>query len=77
MSDEELSSVRGRKIAMIFQNPFLALDPLFTINYQVGETITNYFPSKTKIEKKEFIENIFKQVQLDDVFKIIKKSTHI
>ncbi|MCX7376143.1 MAG: ABC transporter ATP-binding protein [Alphaproteobacteria bacterium] len=41
--------VRGRKISMIFQEPMSALDPVFTIGQQIGETILTHF----KVDKKQ------------------------
>src|SRR5215475_2425488 len=42
LSDAELREVRGTKIAMIFQEPMTALDPVFTIGEQIGETIVRH-----------------------------------
>ena len=38
-SDEEMRQVRGRRIAMILQDPMASLNPLFTIGNQVAEPI--------------------------------------
>ncbi len=38
----ELRRVRGRDIAMVFQDPLASLDPVFTIGYQLTEAITNH-----------------------------------
>jgi peptide/nickel transport system ATP-binding protein len=42
MSEAELREVRGTKIAMIFQEPMTALDPVFTIGQQIAETIVRH-----------------------------------
>ncbi len=39
LSEHELRSIRGRKIAMIFQEPQTALNPLHTIGKQLAEAI--------------------------------------
>jgi oligopeptide transport system ATP-binding protein len=39
MSDEEIRSVRGNKIAMIFQDPMTSLNPVLSINRQIGESL--------------------------------------
>jgi peptide/nickel transport system ATP-binding protein len=42
MSDEELSDFRGQKVSMIFQEPALALDPVYTIGKQIAETVMRH-----------------------------------
>ncbi|HEX7103195.1 MAG TPA: ABC transporter ATP-binding protein [Nitrolancea sp.] len=39
MSDEEVRSIRGNKIAMIFQDPMTSLNPVLTINRQISESL--------------------------------------
>ncbi len=38
-SDRELRSIRGREIAMIFQEPMAALNPLYSIGDQISEVL--------------------------------------
>ena len=38
-----MQRVRGRQIAMIFQEPMSALDPVFTIGDQISETVQAHF----------------------------------
>ncbi len=39
LSEEELRRIRGDEIAYIFQDPGAALDPLYTVGYQISETM--------------------------------------
>ena len=39
LSDSEMNKVRGRKIALIIQDPMTSLNPVFTIGNQVSEAI--------------------------------------
>jgi oligopeptide transport system ATP-binding protein len=39
MSDEEIRHIRGNEIAMIFQDPMTSLNPVLSINRQLGETL--------------------------------------
>ncbi|HWV23461.1 MAG TPA: ABC transporter ATP-binding protein [Thermomicrobiales bacterium] len=39
MSDEQVRSIRGNDIAMIFQDPMTSLNPVLTINRQISESL--------------------------------------
>ncbi len=41
-SHAEMSRIRGREMAMIFQDPLTSLNPLLTIGEQIGETLTRH-----------------------------------
>ena len=42
MNDEELSAFRGQTVSMIFQEPALALDPVYTIGQQIAESVMRH-----------------------------------
>jgi microcin C transport system ATP-binding protein len=44
LSDEQLREIRGRDIAMIFQEPMTALNPLMTIGEQIAEVLWTHSP---------------------------------
>ncbi len=52
LSAEGLRKVRGREIAMIFQEPMTALNPVMTIGRQVAECAEAHAPSFTGREAK-------------------------
>jgi oligopeptide/dipeptide ABC transporter ATP-binding protein len=41
-SQEELTSLRGSKISMIFQDPMTSLNPVYTVGYQIAETVKRH-----------------------------------
>ncbi|HTZ05029.1 MAG TPA: ABC transporter ATP-binding protein [Gaiellaceae bacterium] len=43
LSDRELRDVRGREIAMIFQDPMTSLNPVLTIGRQIREALEAHF----------------------------------
>ena len=47
---EQIRSIRGREIAMIFQEPMTALNPLYTIGNQVIEAVLIHQPLLSKAE---------------------------
>jgi peptide/nickel transport system ATP-binding protein len=42
MPERELSRIRGREVAMIFQEPKRSLDPAFTVGDQISETLRTH-----------------------------------
>lgn len=53
---ESLRKIRGAKIAMIFQEPMTSLNPVLTVGYQIGESLTTHQglkgePLKAKITR--------------------------
>lgn len=42
LSEAELARVRGSEIAMVFQEPMTALDPVYTIGHQIAETVMRH-----------------------------------
>jgi peptide/nickel transport system ATP-binding protein len=48
LSARKMRAVRGREIAMIFQEPMSALDPVFTVGEQISETYRAHFPANRK-----------------------------
>jgi peptide/nickel transport system ATP-binding protein len=57
---KELRKIRGKDIAMIFQEPMTSLNPIYTIGYQIVELILNH----KKISKKEAYEQALKMLKL-------------
>jgi oligopeptide/dipeptide ABC transporter ATP-binding protein len=41
-SNEELAAWRGSKLSMIFQDPMTSLNPVFTVGYQIAETVKRH-----------------------------------
>jgi len=42
MDETALSAFRGRTVSMIFQEPALALDPVYTIGHQIAESVMRH-----------------------------------
>jgi oligopeptide/dipeptide ABC transporter ATP-binding protein len=52
----QLCSIRGKEMAMIFQEPMTALNPVFTIGDQIAEAITTHLKLPKKQVRKRVIE---------------------
>ena len=50
---KEMQKLRGSDIAMIFQEPMTSLNPVFTIGYQLDETIELHNPGMSKKAVKD------------------------
>lgn len=63
LSETDWLSIRGKRLAMIFQDPMSSLNPSHTCMRQVGEIIRIHDPKSTE-ETKERVVELFKEVQL-------------
>ncbi len=53
LDEEDMRSVRGRHITMVFQEPLSSLNPVFTIGYQIKEAIKIHNnPDKEELDKR-------------------------
>jgi len=52
----QLCSIRGKEMAMIFQEPMTALNPVFTIGDQISEAITTHLKVPKKRVQKRVVE---------------------
>ena len=47
-----MRALRGKDIAMIFQDPMTALNPVYTIGWQISEMIRSHDKSVSKAEAR-------------------------
>lgn len=62
-TEKKLQSIRGKEIAMIFQEPMSSLNPTLTCGYQVAEVLKQHTTLSSKKIKNEVID-LFKKVKL-------------
>lgn len=65
LPEQQMQKVRGKSIAMIFQEPMTALNPVMTIGEQVAEVIEIHLGLKNSAVKHKVAE-LFKEVGLKD-----------
>jgi oligopeptide/dipeptide ABC transporter ATP-binding protein len=56
LSDDALSGVRGKGIAMVFQDPMTSLNPVYTVGYQIAETIRAHHELSKQAARERAIE---------------------
>ena len=61
LSDRELRRIRGRDIAMIFQDPMTSLNPVLTIGRQIRESLETHF-DMSKAEANRRVAELLDQV---------------
>ncbi len=75
MSKSEIQKIRGKDIAMIFQEPMTALDPLFTIGDQLIEALEIH-RDLSKAEMKDLSIDTLKKVGIPRAETIIDEYPH-
>ena len=63
---EEIREVRGREIAMIFQEPMTALNPLFTIGNQIVEAVQVHEPLLPLVECRKTAVALLKKTGIPE-----------
>lgn len=83
LDDNEMSEIRGKEIAMIFQEPMTSLNPVYKCGFQVMEAISCQKSKdkslKRKDENREFrkkVLNLFNKVKLPNPEIIFDKYPH-
>jgi oligopeptide transport system ATP-binding protein len=66
MKKKALRDIRGREMAMIFQDPMTSLNPVLTIGDQLGEAVKTHFPDKKDHEVEAQILKLMDAVGIPD-----------
>ncbi|MEY9888740.1 oligopeptide/dipeptide ABC transporter ATP-binding protein [Catenulispora sp. MAP5-51] len=56
LSEKEMTAVRGKKIAMIFQDPMTSLNPVYKIGWQLAEAVLAHNDVSKEVARKRALE---------------------
>ncbi|MCZ2805349.1 dipeptide/oligopeptide/nickel ABC transporter permease/ATP-binding protein [Modestobacter sp. VKM Ac-2983] len=74
-TEKELSAVRGREIAMISQEPMVALDPMFSVAYQLTQPIRR-FRGVGRGEARRIAAELLRNVGIVDAERVLGSYPH-
>lgn len=76
LTDKQMRKIRGKDVAMIFQEPMTSLNPLFTIGNQLKEAILIHHPKWSKKKALVRAVEIMKLVGLPRAEELLKDYPH-
>uniref|UniRef100_UPI0028A16A9F ATP-binding cassette domain-containing protein n=1 Tax=Agrobacterium pusense TaxID=648995 RepID=UPI0028A16A9F len=74
-SQKEMRSIRGKEIAMIFQEPMTSLNPVFTIGDQICEVLVLHEKMGKQAAMAE-AQKLLEMVRLPDAAELLKRYPH-
>lgn len=75
LNTRQLRGIRGREIAMIFQDPMSSLNPVMTVGEQVAEMLHEHSKLSQKAIKRRVV-NLFERVRIPEAEKRYKQYPH-
>ena len=75
LTQSQMNSVRGKNIAMIFQEPMTSLNPVFTIGDQIGEAIRLHQGGTHKEVRQEALA-MLEKVRIPDAKGLLDRHPH-
>jgi ABC-type microcin C transport system duplicated ATPase subunit YejF len=75
LSEQEWCKIRGRKIAIIFQDPIASLNPVMTIEAQIAEVLNLHF-NLSKNDTQQRVIELLRQVELPNAAQRVNDYPH-
>lgn len=76
LKKDQLVAMRGRQIAMIFQDPMSSLNPVFTVGAQMVDVIRCHDPKMSKAQARAEALRAIEMVKLPDAASCLNKYPH-
>ncbi|BCL80167.1 ABC transporter ATP-binding protein [Ktedonobacteria bacterium brp13] len=75
-SQNELTDIRGSKMSMIFQDPMTSLNPVFSVGYQIAETVKRHRKDVSNDQSWRRAVEMLDLVRIPDAKKRAKSYPH-
>ncbi|CAN1549231.1 COG4172 ABC-type uncharacterized transport system, duplicated ATPase component [Rhabdaerophilaceae bacterium] len=75
LSEDEMRAIRGGRIAMIFQEPMTALNPLMKVGQQIEEVLEIH-TKMTQLQRRERVLELIRDVHLPEPERMIASYPH-
>jgi len=75
-TEKQMQRIRGNKIAMIFQEPMTALNPVFTIGWQIEEALALHQPELSRRDRKQRALQMLEKVGIPDAKRRVSEYPH-
>jgi oligopeptide/dipeptide ABC transporter ATP-binding protein len=75
LDERDMRAVRGRRIGFVFQEPMVALDPVYTIGYQITETLGVHGLARGDAARRRAIE-LLDAVRVPDPARRVREYPH-
>jgi peptide/nickel transport system ATP-binding protein len=76
LGDRGMRRVRGKEVAMVFQEPMTALNPVMTVGRQIGEALLAHYPKTPRAEVKARVVAAMREVGLPEPERRMKEYPH-
>jgi microcin C transport system ATP-binding protein len=76
LSIQDIRQIRGREIAMVFQEPMTALNPLFTVGNQIIEAVQIYQPLISKVDCEDAAIDLLRKTGIPEPERRIHSYPH-
>jgi oligopeptide/dipeptide ABC transporter ATP-binding protein len=75
LDERGMRAIRGKRIGFVFQEPSIALDPVFTIGYQIAETLGAHGLARGRARRARVLE-LLDAVRIPDPARRAKEYPH-